>query len=606
MNTINSSDLKSSTNFRGKSNEKALSKLMNTLRLDKIKMDYTEQNHLSNLAFIDGVLSELDIKIEIEAQELKKIPQSGAFITVSNHPFSGIEGLILLKILAERRPDIKLTGDFLLQKVAPLNEYILSANLFEGKTNDKINTKAIEVACNQLKSNSPLAIFPVGETSSFVNRSSIQDKKWKTSTIKFIKKASVPVVPIYFHGSSSAFSHILGIINPFLRTAKLPSDIFSKKSKNIIVRIGSPITVAEQNEFTDVSQYGRFLRAKTYALGSSLEIKKFFNVHVKPAKKMAPIVEQEALSKITDELKKLLDSHLLFDSGKYKVIFAPAGKMPVTLNEIGRLREITFRAVGEGTLQSIDLDEYDLYYEHLVVWDSETEKIVGAYRVGKGQDIYKQFGKKGFYINSLFNLSTRMKPVLEQSLELGRSFVVKEYQKNPMALFLLWKGILYVLLKNQDYRYLLGPVSISNQFSDFSKSLIIDVIQSYYYHHRLALMVSPKKRFKVNYKNDDHLFMKESIKGDLNKLDKLIEEIEPSHYRFPVLFKKYLKQNARILGFNVDPRFNKALDGLMILDLLDVPMQTIKSLSKELNDSSILDRFHSQYLYQECEQVPQL
>jgi hypothetical protein len=262
------------------------------------------------------------------------------------------------------------------------------------------------------------------------------------------------------------------------------------------------------------------------------------------------------------------------------------------MNEIGRLREITFREVGEGTNQQMDIDEYDLYYNQLFIWDDENRKIVGAYRVGLGKEILNIYGIRGFYVQSLFRMNRKLFPVLRQSLELGRSFIITEYQKKPLPLFLLWKGILYFLIKNPEYRYLIGPVSISNRFSNFSKALIIKFIKEYYYDHKLSGYVRPRKGFIVTDHNiDTDILIEES--SDLNKFDNIIKDIETAQKNMPVLLKKYLKQNGRIIGFNIDPKFNNALDGLLILDLFDVPPETIAALSREVKDESILERFAS-------------
>ena len=591
MNLIDPSELLNVTNTNGFAGKSLANVLMSTLKFNEVNKVYAQNCNKNNLEFLEAILKDLEVKFDLNDYELNKLPEAGPFITVSNHPFGGIDGLLLMKIISMKRKDFKLFGNFLLERIVPLQDYILPVNSFESHKEIKSSVGSLKYAYRHLAGGHPLGIFPAGEVSSYDEKIVIQDRQWVHSTIRFIKNAQVPVIPIYFHGSNSILFHLLGMINPKLRTAKLASELFNKKNKKLTIRIGSPISVAEQNEFTNIDQYGRFLRAKTYALGSAIEVKKFYHSVLKKMEKPEKIVSQFNKAGIESEINLLEEKYLLFSSENYKVFCAPYKKIPLTLNEIGRLREITFREVGEGTNRSSDLDEFDLYYDHLFIWDDETKQIVGAYRVGKGKEITKQFGKKGFYINSLFKINEKMLPVLQQSIELGRSFVVKEYQKKPASLFLLWKGIIYVLLKNPEYRYLIGPVSISSTYSNFSKSLIIDFIKSNYFHPEYAQLIKPRNEFKVNYKRSDHNIMLSSIKDDISKLDRIIEDIEPSHYKMPILFKKYLKQNAKIIGFNIDPRFNEALDGLMILDLFDVPLNTIRSLSKELNDDSIMERF---------------
>jgi putative hemolysin len=326
---------------------------------------------------------------------------------------------------------------------------------------------------------------------------------------------------------------------------------------------------------------------------SAIEVKKFFNYNLKSQPRPEPVTEAVPKEKIEAEINHLRDENLLFSLKNYTVICAPSRKIPSVLNEIGRLREITFRGVGEGTNREIDIDEFDLYYNQLFIWDEGEECIVGAYRIGKGNDILEQYGKRGFYLNTLFRISNNFKPVLRESLELGRSFVISEYQRKPLPLFLLWKGILYFLLKNPQYRYLIGPVSISNNYSRISKDLIIHFIMRNHLDHELVRYIKPRNSYKFKSENPDINILMENMEHDINRLDKTIGDLDELNSGLPVLLKKYIKLNAKIIGFNVDPKFNNCLDGLIVLDVYDVPRNIIESLSKEANDGAILDRFYT-------------
>ncbi|MCK4749567.1 MAG: lysophospholipid acyltransferase family protein, partial [Bacteroidales bacterium] len=390
--------------------------------------------------------------------ELKKIPKEGAFITVSNHPFGGIDGMLLVKILEHYRPDIKVMSNFILNKIEPVSDYMLPVNPFERRKDAASSIIGIKMALEHLREGNVLGIFPAGEVSSYnEDNYGISDREWQYPAMKMIKKAGVPVVPVYFQGNNSRLFHFMGLIHPSLRTVRLPAEVFNKKHKKIRIRVGNPITVKEQDAFKDVSTYGRYLRARTYALGSVLEVKKFFRPRIKRGSRVEPVAEPVSPGLIVDEIQKIREEYTLFTSDHFDVFCTPSTEIPQIMNELGRLREITFRAVGEGTNHAMDIDEYDLYYNQLFVWDNQEHRIVGAYRVGKGQEILRRYGIKGFYLQSLFRMNRRFVPILRQSLELGRSFIVKDYQRRPMPLFLLWKGILYFLLKHTEYRYLIGP-----------------------------------------------------------------------------------------------------------------------------------------------------
>ncbi len=592
MNLLDAKEFSKAIPLGGIGGEIVAKFLMQVLRLNKVNKYYKNSIQYEGLEFISEIISALEITYEVSDDDLKRIPQEGSFISVSNHPYGGIDGLLLIKLISEYRENFKIFANFLLQRIAPLKSYIFAVNPFENHKNAASSFGGVKQAVSHIKNGNAMGFFPAGEVSSYqsdINR--ICDKQWEIPALKFIKHAQVPVVPVYFEGTNSRLFHILGRIHPILRTAKLPSELFNKKRKPIKIRIGNPISVKEQNHFKDIELYGKYLRAKTYALGTSHEVKHFFRqIKVQRIKKAEKIIPKVATNLLCAEIEKLKKAYMLFKSKNFVVICAPSDEMPELLSEIGRLREITFREIGEGTNRSCDLDEYDLYYEQLIIWDEEAQKIVGAYRVGKGADIIDQYGKNGFYLNSLFRISPKFEPVLQQSLELGRSFIIKEYQRKPLSLFLLWKGILYFLLKHTEYRYLIGPVSISNNFSKFSKSLLVEFCQRHLFNTEFAAYIKPRKKFKVkDFKKVDTDMMLNHA-ANLEKLDQYIKDVEPA-LRTPVLLKKYIKLNAKIIGFNIDPKFNNSLDGFIMLDIYEIPLKIVQSLSKELEDESILARF---------------
>lgn len=567
--------------------------MMHLMRLRKVNKLYTELSKEHGLDFIDKLIESLELKYSFDEAQLAKIPATGSFIVVSNHPYGGLDGILLIKIITQVRPDFKILANPFLQKIEPLQPFLLTSHSFQNEPNE---TDEHETARTHLDAGCALGIFPAGEASGYDHYYNVSDKEWQPSLIRLIQKAEVPVVPVYFSGSNSRIFHLLGMINPKLKMAKLPSEFFHKKRKEVSIRIGSLIRKKEIEAFTDIHQMGRYLRARTYVLGAykNLEVRKFFKI--KPFKRketIEDIVEQTSKELLLQELESLQESHKLFSVKNYSVYCAPSKIIPHFLNEIGRLREITFREVGEGTNRAIDIDEYDLYYYQMFIWDDDENSIVGAYRMGPGHDILEQFGLHGFYISSLFRIKSAMKPVLDQSLELGRSFVVPEYQRKPLPLFLLWKGILYFLLKNPQYRYLLGPVSISNNYSTVSKDSIIRFITDNYFNGTIGKHIKPLKSYRFVSENDDINLLLENAGNDLNKFDRIIGDIDKVNSGIPVLLKKYLSLNAKILAFNVDPNFNNCLDGLIILDIYDVPQNVIESLSKEVNDGSILERFYS-------------
>lgn len=557
--------------------------IMKVLRISKLNKIYNKHKHLKDLEFFSALLDDFEIKFEIHDEDLARIPKTGSFITVSNHPLGGLDGILLLKLLTEKRPDYKIIANFLLHRIEPMKPFIMPVNPFEDRKDIKSSLSGIKSALMHLKEGYPLGLFPAGEVSTYKDGKLIVDKPWEEGALKLIQKAKVPVIPIYFHARNSRLFYLLSKLNPTLRTAKLPSELLTQKGRVIKVRIGKPISVKDQKTYPKLQDFSNFIRKKTYMLANpyAKESLSLNSQSLKIPKAPKEIVAQKNNHKIIEEVETLkLNNGRLLSSKNYEVFFAPSKEIPNIMFEIGRLREITFREVGEGTNESIDLDVFDSYYHHMFLWDNVAKKIVGAYRMGLGKNIYAKYGIEGFYVHTLFKFEPELYDMMNNSIEMGRAFVIKEYQQKPMPLFLLWKGIVHVTLRFPEYKYLIGGVSISNQFSNFSKSLMIEFMKSHYYDPYIAQYIKPKKEYKVKLKDADKDFVFDATEADLNKFDKVIDELEPG-LRLPVLIKKYVKQNARLVAFNVDPKFNNAVDGLMYIRVSDIPESTVKPVLEE-------------------------
>ncbi|TNJ44150.1 lysophospholipid acyltransferase family protein [Tamlana fucoidanivorans] len=560
--------------------------LMKVLKISTLNKIYKRNKHLSEVPFLDAILGDFQIKFEIPEEDLKRLPKEGAYITISNHPLGGIDGILLLKLMLEQRDDFKIIANFLLHRIEPMKPYIMPVNPFEDRKDAKSSLTGFKNAILHLRNGHPLGIFPAGEVSTYKDGKLVVDKPWEEAAMKLIQKAGVPVVPIYFHAKNSRLFYKLSQISDTFRTAKLPSELLTQKNRVIKVRIGKPVSVVDQKEHATLHEFTEFLRRKTYMLANSFEDKKKMLDNLSSSLKTprAPknIVTPVDCNVMTLEVEALRKSDCrLLQSKNYEVFLAEANKIPNILREIGRLREITFREVGEGTNEAIDLDPFDEYYHHMFLWDNDKKLLAGAYRMGLGSRIYAKYGINGFYLQDLFRFEPELHKMMSQSIEMGRAFIIKEYQQKPMPLFLLWKGIVHTTLRFPEHKYLIGGVSISNQFSNFSKSLMIEFMKSHYYDPYIAQYVRPKKEFKVKLKDADKDFVFDETEADLNKFDKFIDEIEPGALRLPVLLKKYIKQNAKLVAFNVDPLFNNAVDGLMYIKIADLPESTVRPVMEE-------------------------
>jgi putative hemolysin len=558
--------------------------LMELMKINQVNDLFNQAQPKQGPDFVDAILEGCGITIEYDEKELKNLPEKGAFIAIANHPYGGIEGMVLLKILCLVRPDAKLMANFILKKIPNLSDYFVAVNPFENIEHSS-SISGLKTTLELLSKGTPIGIFPAGEVSTFqVDKKQVPDRMWHPVVGKIIAKAKVPVVPIYFHGNNGLLFNLLSLIHPALRTAKLPSELFNKHGHTIKLRIGKPINVADIPELNNTTRLLNYLRARTYALGTGLDgEKKIFNPRnlFKIKKQPAPVVAEISAAIIEREIESLREEYRVWVEKNYEVFIAPTSLLPNVIREIGRLRELTFREIGEGTNKAIDLDEYDIYYNHLLIWDVKAKLIVGAYRLGLGDEIFYSLGKKGFYISELFKIKSQFTPVLKKSIELGRSWIRKEYQQKPLPLFLLWKGILKYLIDNPRYRYLIGPVSISNSFSTFSKSLIVDYINRNHFDDEMAQFIRPRKKFKVDLGDIDTdvlLSAEDSFKG----LDQIISEVETRSLKVPVLLRQYIALNARIISFNIDPKFSDCLDGFLVLDLQKVPQDILEKLGKNL------------------------
>jgi putative hemolysin len=557
--------------------------LMEVMKLNDINEVFSKNQHFEGLEFVDKILETIGVSIDFDEKDLKNIPKTGGFIAIANHPYGGVEGLALVKLLCTVRPEAKVMVNFILKKIPNLSDFFVAVNPFENIQHSS-SISGLKATFDLLQNGVPIGIFPAGEVSTFnLEAQEVTDRLWHPVVGKLISRAKVPVVPIYFHGNNGVLFNILSFIHPTLRTAKLPSEFLNKQGLNIKVRIGKPINIEDISYKKDTNKLLDFLRARTYALGTSLgDEKKLFNPIslFKRKKRPEQIIEETDRTIIVNEVSNLSEFKV-WDEKNYEVYICPTSQIPNVLREIGRLREITFREVGEGTNKKIDLDNYDIYYNHLFIWDKELQNIVGAYRIGKGDEILDTLGKRGFYLSELFKIKEPLYPILRQGIELGRSWVRKEYQQKPLPLFLLWKGILKYFLDHPQYRYMFGPVSISNDFSKLSQSLIVDYITKNHFDYELAHYVKPKNKFKADLSPIDTDILVESSES-LKDLDGLISDIESSHIKIPVLLRQYINLNAKIICFNIDPKFSDSLDGFLIVDAQKIPAEMLEKIGKNL------------------------
>jgi putative hemolysin len=532
---------------------------------------YEQHRHLTGREFIGRLLRELRITLDYDAAELRRIPAKGAFIAVANHPCGMLDGLVLLYVLGEVRPDfVAVANELLAPLLANLPTQLALVSPEKGQAAH--NVPGVRRLLRYLQNDIPLGLFPAGEVA---HRRALfrpaLDADWNPTAGRLLEMARVPVVPVWLSGQNSPSFSLLGMLHPMLRTARLPAELLNKRGQTVRIRIGQPVGAAELASQPALDRLA-YLRARVYALGSLPEAAASAWL---PAVLPTAVVAETAADLLEADIRALRPGRCLLRYRNWEVYVTKKAEIPHVMQEIGRLRELTFRREGEGTGHAIDLDHYDDYYRHLFLYDRQARQLVGAYRVGRGRGILHEFGKRGFYLHSLFRIRKDLRPLLRESLELGRSFIRAEYQKQPQPLALLWKGIAEYIARNPEYRYLIGPVSISNRFSAVSKAVMVAYLQQHFSDSTLAAAVRPRKQFRYHPLKEaaDSEVLQASV-HTLQDLQKLIAGLEPGGSGVPVLLRQYLKQNARIIGFNLDPRFSNTLDGFMVLDARDLPART--------------------------------
>lgn len=538
-----------------------------------------------NNQFNDAALNYLGVRCPVSEADLARIPKSGPVIVVANHPFGGLEGMVLASVLRRARPDVKLLANYLLSRIPEMDETCIYVDPFGGADAQRRNMGSMKEAMRWLKGGGLLGVFPAGEVSSLSLRERrVVDPPWSESVARLAQRSGATVVPLFFEGRNSALFQLAGLAHPALRTVLLPRELLRLKRRSIPARIGSAISPQRIAAFEDARELTAYLRLRTYLLRKSDA-----GATRPAARALKPIAVAEAPDAIAAEIAGLPADQTLARHQEWVVCYATQRQAPALVREIGRLREVCFRAVGEGTGRPADLDRYDAYYQHLVVWDAQKQAVVGAYRIGEVDEIVKRYGIKGLYTNTLFRFRPELIEQISPVLELGRSFVSPQYQRNFASLMLLWRGIGMYVTRKPKYRRLLGAVSISNDYDSTTRQLLMAFLQANRNEPRLNGLLAPRNPVRRQMAPSDRALVALAAR-DVTDVDDLVAEIEHDK-SMPVLLRQYLKLNGKMLAFNVDETFGDALDGLILIDLLDVSEPVLRRYMGEGHDAFIA--FHT-------------
>jgi putative hemolysin len=528
----------------------------------------------------DNALDYFKIHLQTCNGSLETIPRSGSTIVMANHPFGGIDGLILISMLSKLRTDIMVMANYYLGEIPELRPNLFLVDPFARKDSVRRNIRSLKKAVEWVRNGGMLITFPAGEVSHLTLRKrKIEDPPWNRIIGRLVHMTKAPVLPIYFEGSNSIIFQVAGLIHPGLRTVMLPRELLKRKESTIQVKIGKLIHYKKLREMVDPSNLMEYLRFRTYLLGKSfIKTSKNRGFHKKNGESsriFESIISPVDKDYLSNEVSNLPSEQKIASIGSQCVYYAQARQIPQVLREIGRLREITFRDNGEGTGKNVDLDQFDQTYTHLFLWNEEKKEIMGAYRLGRTDKILSEQGKNGLYSHMLFKYRNKLLEKMNPAIEMGRTFVRKEYQKSYNALLLLWKGIGEYVVRHPQYKTLLGAVSISNDYHTYSRDLMVTFLKMNHFLPHLSEMVKARRPYKRKLrdlkKNPIHVHFE-----NLEEISSWISGIENDGKGFPILLRQYLKMGGKILCFNVDPEFGDALDGLMMVDLTETDSKTLK------------------------------
>jgi putative hemolysin len=541
------------------------------LPLEQAHELYERVRHSADGFVLESLLGEMNVDLRVDEADVGRIPKKGPVVVLANHPYGMLDGALLGVLLARVRRDVKVMTNFLLEGVPELEEHCIFVDPLHAVRSAERNRRALKQAVQWLRQGGVLAVFPAGEVSHWqMPQGAIADPQWNDNAARLIRKTGAVALPVYFCGRNSLGFQLMGMIHPRLRMAFLLQEFLQQSGKSVALRVGSAIPADAIANISGDRAATAYLRWRTYLLAQrgKKQIKLPVALRsVLPVKSGEPITPALPRELLLCDIQALPEKRCLIENAEFAVYAAQAPEIPHLLREVGRLREITFRAVGEGTGRRADLDGFDRYYWHLLLWNKAKSELVGAYRAGNTAEIVAEHGVSGLYTSTLFRYGERLFEKMGPALELGRSFVRPEYQRQYAPLLLLWKAIARFVILRPETPVLFGAVSISNTYNRASRELIYSFFEARKQGDALADLVTPRQAFRTGrLRNWDCRAVCRGLR-DLDDLSESIADVEIDGKGLPILLKQYAKVGGKLLGFNVDHKFSDVLDGLVLVDL---------------------------------------
>jgi putative hemolysin len=520
---------------------------------------------------LENLLREMNVDLWVDPADVERIPKKGPVVVVANHPYGMLDGAVLAVLLSRVRHDVKVMTNFLLEGVPELEQHCIFVDPLHTIGSADRNRRALKQAVQWLRQGGMLAMFPAGEVSHWqMPQGAIADPQWNCTATRLTRLAGAAALPVYFCGRNSLGFQVVGMLHPRVRMAFLLQEFLQQSGKTVALRVGSAIPADSIASIASDREATEYLRWRTYLLAQrgkkQIQLPAALR-SVLPHAGEEPITPGLPRELLLCDIQALPERRCLVENAEFAVYAAQAPEIPHLLQEVGRLREVTFRAAGEGTGKRWDLDRFDRYYWHLLLWNKAKSELVGGYRAGNTAEIIAEHGVNGLYTSTLFRYDERLFERMGTALELGRSFVRPEYQREYAPLLLLWKAIARFVTLRPETPVLFGAVSISNSYNRASRELIYSFFEARKQDDNLAGLVTPRRPFRPGRIGRWDCRAVSHVLRDLDELSEPIADVETDGKGLPILLKQYAKVGGKLLGFNVDRKFSDVLDGLVVVDL---------------------------------------
>ncbi|HEX4166010.1 MAG TPA: GNAT family N-acyltransferase [Bryobacteraceae bacterium] len=536
---------------------------------DRLRRSFPDTEHRSWGCgdYCREFLNNLGIQYSLADTDLGRVPSQGGALIVANHPFGFLEGMVLLSLLDRVRPDFRIMANSWLAKIQPLRERLIFVDSFADHAATHQNRRALRQSLEWLRSGGLLVVFPAGAVAHLnLAERAVADPPWNAAAARLAMKTGCVTLPVFFEGANSPGFQMMGTLHSSLRTLSLGQELVKKCHRTISIRVGNPITASVLKSYGDPESASRYLRARTYLLADRAETHLAAGSLGAFRLKRKPIAVPRPAPLLSKEIAALPVEQMLAQSEDFAVYVTSAQESPNLLLEIGRSREATYRQIGEGTGKALDIDEFDEYYQHIVLWNKQDSRIAGAYRLTATPDVIRERGVRGLYTSTLFHYEPAFFERIGPAIELGRSFICREYQKQYAPLLLLWRGIIQYVQRRPECAVLFGAVSVSSEYQALSRTLIVNFLTGRITNDA-AQQVRPRRAFGGGLSTPKHIRQLGRLLPTVEELASSIEDLEYDRKGLPVLIKQYLKIGGQLLGFHLDPNFSNVLDVLVMADL---------------------------------------